>query len=272
MDPEHRHELKQNDLQQFFLHFKQWWSKYGTYALVVILLVLVGLVVGRWVGGRQARLLTSANVALAQTTSPAGLYRVARMYPIVRSRAYLKAGNIRLREALLGSGGARDAGTEGRRDAGGTGGQAASGPQRHRLEQAAQAYQNAIEAGGAKLVVLNARFGLAAVYESLRNFEAASEQYRIIMEKAGVYKMLAGQARDQLADLSSLKTPVDFAKATEQAGQEPASDQVAEPSGAGEEAGDEPSSEQVTEPSGAASEGESPKAAAEAVGGNSKGE
>jgi hypothetical protein len=63
------------------------------------------------------------------------------------------------------------------------------------------------------LIALNARMGLAAVYESQDQFDQAAAEYAKVRQEAGANRTIALQAERQSKALGGLRQPVIFAQA-----------------------------------------------------------
>jgi hypothetical protein len=215
MDPEHRHELKESDLERFARNFGPWWQKHGTRVLLVIALLLLSFVVVRYLSTRAERIRENAYTALAEASNPGAKHEVAVEYqnvPGLPARAWLEAGDMKLQEALVGPPGAQQQGLRG--------GQQSLSPEERteRLERAAEFYKRVIDKSDQPLLVINARLGLAAAHESLDRFEKARTQYEKIREEAeGRYPELAERASARLADLDRIQEPIEFPEPPEPA-------------------------------------------------------
>ena len=207
MDTEHRHELKENELYEFFQHFRDWWEKHGLSTMLLVLVALAAFLFYRWYSGKEHRDLNTAWTALADTSSPEGLVRVADEHADregVRAYALLQAAHLLSQEAMLGQMGMTGEG------------EPLDPEQRElRLERAAELYQRVIQLSEPRLLVLNARFGLAAVYESMRRFDEAREQYEQTARGAQLYSGLAEIAERKMRELEDLQSPVEFPEAPE---------------------------------------------------------
>ena len=205
MDTEHRHELKENELYEFFRNFRDWWDKHGLSTMLIVLVALAGFLFYRWYSGKEHRELNTAWTAMTDTSSPEGLVRVADEHGDregVRAYALLQAAHLLSQEAILGQTGMTAEGAS------------LDAEQRElRLERAAELYQRVIELGEPRLMVLNARFGLAAVYESMGRFDEAREQYEQAARGSQLYSGLAEIAERKIRELEVLQSPVDFADA-----------------------------------------------------------
>jgi hypothetical protein len=202
MDSQHRHELQTNDLAEFITHFKEWWTKHGTNTLLGILIVVAVIFFMRWYSGRETRILNEAYGELAAAADPFAKTEVAGKYESIdgfASTARLQAADMLLRQAIgvTPSPNSEDAPTGEERT--------------NMLNQAATLYERVTTSGSTKLQVLNARFGLAAVKESLSDFDAARAQYQKIQEEAGAdWPTLAAKAGRLEGDLAEIRRPVNF--------------------------------------------------------------
>lgn len=209
MDSQERHDLKQNDLQEFILHFGQWWNKHGTTVLVILLLAVGAFTLTRWLSGREQRLLNEAYGDLQATTSPEGLEQVAQSYPNrkeVQAAALLRAADLLLHDAVV---------TLGQNPL-----DAARTPEQTRqlLTRAEKNYQQVIDLGGPTLMTLNAHYGLAKTYESLAvagvgdpsMFAKAKQQYQKVADSAGPFAYMAARATADAERIDRISMPVDF--------------------------------------------------------------
>lgn len=202
MDSQHRHELQQNDLAEFITHFKEWWTKHGTNTLLGVLLVVAVVFFMRWYSGREARILNEAYGELAAAADPFAKTEVAGKYESIdgfASTARLEAANMLLRQAIgvLPSPNSEDA---------------PAGEERaNMLNQAATLFERVTTSGSTRLQVINAHFGLAAVRESLQDFDAARAQYQKIQQEAGAeWPTLAAKAKRLEDGLAEIRRPVNF--------------------------------------------------------------
>jgi hypothetical protein len=251
MDSEERHELKQNDLLEFLQNFRNWWDRHGTNTLLTILVVIAALVGWNWWAGRNTRQLEAAWSAYAFAQSPEALQEVANRFndSAVAGVALVTAADQLRHEIMYARGMSEDAESNVPQVADD---EPISEAEQNKLLRAEALCQRAIEAGhgadGPSLVVLNARMSLAAVYEMLgryaegeeaeAHFDQAREQYGLVQQEAGQYRTIAHQAEYQAAQVSALRTPIEFPEgpATTAGGEaEPPAPQAAAP---GEEAGE----------------------------------
>ncbi len=210
MDSQERHELKQNDLAEFLSHFKQWWDKHGTTFLLVLVIAIGGLYGYRWYTTKEHRRKHAAWSAVMAAGTPEALQDVAAQHADVDgawSRATLDAADSLASQANLGvepsAAGQPDQSTD------------LTEEQRQRkLELAEKLYQQVIERG-TPLFAANARAGLAAVYESMGEFDKAAAQYAQLQQTASAWPVIVRQAQRQAADLERLKQPVEFRPAPE---------------------------------------------------------
>ncbi|MBI1372799.1 MAG: hypothetical protein GC159_08570 [Phycisphaera sp.] len=206
MDSQERHEIKQNDLEYFITHFGEYWQKYGMTTMIVILAFLVGVLGMRWWNSHAITAKEAAYAELAETDSPQIIQDVAARHDGVdhfSGYALLKAADNSYRSAL---------GLMPNQSPAGAAAPAANDEERDRkLKDAATLYERVINLDQSKLQVLNARFGLAATYESLREFGKAAEQYGKIQADAGdSWPSLAEKAGKLAANLDTVAEPVTF--------------------------------------------------------------
>ena len=207
MDSEHRHELKENDLYEFFRNFKDWWAKHGTQTLLVILVCVLALTGYRYFKGKEARERDAAWADLAAVSTVEGRQQVAGMYPNrpgLANLALLQAADELRTQAFavdeLGNP-APATSTE------------PNEAQRKTLDDAAKLYQRVIDAPQPtepSLYKLNARMGLGAVYETLGEWDLAKAEYRNVIKEAGAYRNIAMVADRQIQTMDSRKEPIAF--------------------------------------------------------------
>lgn len=210
-DPANPHiEEEESDFQAFLRGARDLFDRYGTPILLAVLIVLLAVVVTRWYSGREQRMLEEAYGELAAATSPLSKQDVASRYehvPGLAGRAYLSAGDMLLREAM---------GLPPLEQPQAEPPELSDEERAEKLQQAEQLYQRVIERNASALQVNNARFGLAAVYEMRGEFDAAAEQYELILEdereKGDPYGhgLLAADLR---GNLDRVARPVDFPEA-----------------------------------------------------------
>lgn len=205
MDSQERHDLKQNDLQEFLTHFKEWWDKHGTTILLAMIVVILGFYGWRWYSTKDVKAKQAAWSAVQLASTPEGLQDAAALHADVRGawgRAMLDAADALASQANLGI----------EPSAAGQPGQeiALTPEQRQRKRQlAADIYQRVIDQGEG-LFAINARFGLAAIHESLGEFDKAAAQYGEIQRQAAAWPNIVRQAERQAARLESLRQPIEF--------------------------------------------------------------
>jgi predicted negative regulator of RcsB-dependent stress response len=196
MEPQHRHELHENDLQHFLTHFGEWWNQHGNRILTGILIVLVLLTGWIWYRKSQVGRHEQAWQDLAVANTPERLRTLAQdsSEPSVRVLAGLRAGDAWLTESLSPD-------PE----------KAAKAPAA--LSQARQCYADVADNAAAALPMrLNARLGLASVAEAKKDWPEARKQYTQVTAEAGAgYATLAARAQARLNVLDGLASPVVFA-------------------------------------------------------------
>jgi len=213
MDPRLQQELEQNDLANFIAGFSTWWGKHGTKVLAVILLLALTILIKRWYDRRQEETLENmwGMSGLAGTTVPRSLMELAEQYddPTFRALAYLKAGNLQLKAAIIPPAPPR-ATTQ----------PAASQPEpltpakcKELLNEAAGAFQKVLNLTPASAMLrYNASLGLAAVYETQGQWDQAGALYTTLQKDAAPrYQAIAEQAAYLLKTLATRRTAVVFA-------------------------------------------------------------
>ena len=101
MDPNHYHELEENDLAAFLINFRQWWNKYGNTLLAVILIAATVFLGKRWYDSSRAAAHEAAWSDLALATSPGAFRDVAATHPdpTVQALARLRGADLLLLKA-----------------------------------------------------------------------------------------------------------------------------------------------------------------------------
>lgn len=234
MDSEHRHELKENELLEFFRNFRQWWDKHGTYVLIVIVVVLATIVLVRWLSGRAERQQAALDAEYAQLVDNrqvnsddallAFVQRISAEHPAIAASAAIDRGDLRLRQATIGTTGEDGLQIDPTEPT-------LSDPQRTLYERAGDFYQAVLAIEGLEpgsLHRLNAHMGLGAVTLELGDVAAAREHYQAVVDNAGPYHTHATAAQAMLnRDLEQLAQPVVFRLPPPEA--EPATDGDADP-------------------------------------------
>jgi len=205
MDSEHRHELQQNDLEEFLKNSRAAWDKYGTQVLLVILVAVGVLYLVPYLRGREARELEAAYATLAAANSPYSKQDAARQFehlPGYAGIALLQAADASLQQAL-GLANPGETPIEGE-------------AKTNMLNEAAQWYQHVIRLNQSPLQVLNAHAGLACVYETLGQFDKAKAEYEAMKEAAGdQWPNFAALADLRITTMKGLDKPISFPEAPE---------------------------------------------------------
>lgn len=210
MDSEHRHELEQNDLAVFLTNFGQWWSKYGNWTLITVLVIVAGYTGQRLIATQREIAHERAWADLALTTSPDVANSIAGSHPEpVRSLLLLRGADLLLNEVTFPRKPQTPADESAEQ-------KPAVDPARDPakdLQTARMMYQQVIDAKAAHDVIhYNAWLGLAAVAEAQKNWDEA----RSIYEKVGAdaqaaYPAISAQAKGRLAMLPDLGQPIRMA-------------------------------------------------------------
>lgn len=195
MDSEHRHDLKENDLQEFLANFGEWRKKYGATVLMWVLLIAVVVVGWNFYHSYTRTTHDTAWDDLAGTTSPAGYQMIPADHSdkTVRLLAELWGGDAYLQSAVSPP-------TDDERF------NAAEA-----LGKAEENYQQVLASTQEPLFRANAYLGLGAVAEARENFEQAAEYYdQAIAAAQPQYGALAQRAAQRKAMLARLAEPVVF--------------------------------------------------------------
>lgn len=202
MDSEH----EETDFQSFLRGAREFFDRYGTSVLIAILLVVLAIVVVQWYSGRERQLRNEAYSELRLASSPLGKQDVASRYehvPGLAGKAYLEAADMLLNEAL---GMAADPMAQQEQP------ELSDEEREQRLQRAEELYQRVIDRNASDLQVINARFGLASVYETMGDFDSAAEQYEQIEQEGDRYGH-ASLAADLRRDLDRIARPIEFPEA-----------------------------------------------------------
>lgn len=182
MDSQHRREVEENELLEFWHAFQGWWKDNGTQTLLLIAVAALTFTGVRWYQTKDINELNTAYLELEQASSPESTINVAENYshrPKLVSLALLKAGDMYLNNSTIGMGATADNDTR-----------------KAEVQNAIKQYQQVIDLNATPLVVLNARDGLAKAYETLAYlsgydqelFAKAKEQYTKMQELAASSK------------------------------------------------------------------------------------
>lgn len=194
MDSQHRHELEQNDLQEFLAHFKQWWAKHGQSVMIIITVCVVAFAGYRLYRSSQVREHDAAWMDLATSTSPFSYSEVAEKHsdPTVRALAHLRAGDLLRKQAFVPTA-EQDANPDPERD----------------LNSAADHYQQVLDNSPGTAFTYNAYVGLATVEESRSNFDAARDYYeKAKAAAADEMPHVIARIDERIATIDRLSQPV----------------------------------------------------------------
>lgn len=202
MDHKHREELDQNDLMEFGFRLREWFAKYGSMLLWVLLAVAAIALAVRWYSIGQAQKRNDAWNEVASAADPDSFRAIAREYdiPEVSALAYLRGADLELARATIPMPPPPPNTT-----------QPATRPTGS-IEQAKQMYLEVTKLEGVSPVYkLNAMLGLAAVAEAEHDWAAADQWYTSVKNQAGEYAAIKAQAEARASRLDSLKTAAAFA-------------------------------------------------------------
>jgi hypothetical protein len=212
MDSQHRHELQENDLQRFILHFRAWWDLYWRPIVLAISLVALVFMARRFLIERGQLARENAQVDLATISNPEAAKAVARSYddPVIKAQALLTGGDLSLQRAI------NPAAAEPTREGGTTTTAPAPTSPATLLKNAQEMYKSVLALSDVSPVFFaNARLGLAAVAEGQADWPEAKAQYQQTIKLAEKdYPVIAAQARARLEALDNLQKPVTFAPAS----------------------------------------------------------
>ena len=197
MQPEERHELKQNDLQEFLANFGEFWKKSGNSILILITIAVVIFAGYRIYSTRMESRYENTWADVALTSSPASFADLAESlpFPAARAKAALNGADLYLQEALAP-------------------GRAAAGEPsaEEKLARAQALYQAALDEDVHEVMHLNALLGLAEITLAREQFDAAAEQFAALVARAGdAYPVHTGIAQQRLDAMDRLRNPVPLA-------------------------------------------------------------
>lgn len=210
MDSEHRHELEQNDLAVFLTNFGQWWSKYGNWTLITILVLVAGYTGQRLITTQREIAHERAWADLALTTSPDVANSIAGSHPEpVRSLLLLRGADLLLNQVTFPPTPQKSADESGEQ-------KPAAEPARDvakDLQTARMMYQQVIDSKAAHDVIhYNAWLGIAAVAEAQKNWDEARSIYeKVDADAQAAYPAISAQAKGRLAMLDDLGQPIRIA-------------------------------------------------------------
>lgn len=202
MQSEERDELKQNDLREFLENFGEFWKKSGNTILIIITLVVVVFAGMRIYNTRAEARHENAWADLALTGSPHSFAELAADSPLPQTRAIanLHGADLFLARSLDAD---DDADTDTDTD---------EMPVSEMLSRAAAMYQAVLDEDVHEAYKINALLGLGEVALAREDFDAASERFEAVRERAGdAFPLHAGIARQRLADMDRLRQPVALA-------------------------------------------------------------
>jgi hypothetical protein len=209
MDSQHRHELEQNDLAEFIVHFREWWVQHGLKTLLMILVVVVALFAWQRYKVGQINRHNERWLEMSQASSPAAYHELAKLYDDAgyTALAHLRAGDVALRKVVGGDNPLAAYGIPSQEPV------LTDEEKADLLDGAEQDYNAVIGMSGAdQMIRLNAMLGLAAVYETKQQWDDARGLYDQILENAGDdYATIAATARARRAALERAAVPVRFA-------------------------------------------------------------
>jgi len=198
MDSQERHELKQNDLQEFLENFNEWWGKHGNTVLIIVAVVVI-VFAGRHIyQTRTAQVHDESWAELTGAISPVSLDDVAERYartPAIRDQAYLRAGDAYFLEAMPD---ATEEKTQEHREAA--------------LEAAADRYQRVLDKSTEPVFQVNALEGLANVAETREQWDQAADYWQQIITLAERHHLHAfvHRAESRLSMIDTIREPIVF--------------------------------------------------------------
>lgn len=216
MDSKQRHELQENDLANMLTgaksvwNDKEWWTRYGNYILLVLLLVSAAFLAKKWADSRTAAVNEQKWADLGLANSPESFDGIASSYSdsVVKSLALLRAGDLLAQRAAAGESIITTvAGLDG------TDAKKVTTDPAKDAQDAVLRYQDVINMTTVQpLVRFNALMGLASVYEDLGEWAKAKATYeQVAKEGKEISPIIAVRAKNRLEILPRLNEPVVFA-------------------------------------------------------------
>lgn len=194
---------EQSDLQAFTSGFSGWWERWGTYVLVVILIVVGGFAAKRWADHFRTEAHEKRWGELSRETSVPALKGIAEdnAGTIVEAIAYLRAGDAALSQATFPKAELSMATMPAT---------APSTDPKKALEDAEGFYKRAIASSACpKIVKLNAELGLAAIAEAKGNWDEAAKAYKSLIDASGPeFEPIRKQAQSRLDYIARAKAPL----------------------------------------------------------------
>ncbi|MEI7766338.1 MAG: hypothetical protein WCJ97_02745 [Phycisphaerae bacterium] len=205
MKPEEKQELQSNELATWLVRFPMWLKDYGSYVLLAVAVAILVVQLYHWNKNRQEQKLHEAwaNLELAtipgRENPPAKLKSITLDYdiPTVQAIALVKLGEFYHQIILAG---APPEGVQG-----------VKMTVEEARQNAQEAYKKVLtQYPDDKLAVPLAMVGLAAVSESVGNWDLAKEQYTKLTDPKGAFAntAFAQLAQRRLDQLEEIKQPV----------------------------------------------------------------
>lgn len=222
MDNQHRHDLEENDLQEFIMNFREWWSKWGNATMTIVAVVCLAVAVYLILSTRATQAHESAWNDLANSAGAQALAQVASEHSdtTVKVLANLRAADIYLSNAAVPqvAKSAKPKDQSGETSAKEKSTQTSQAPapklsQAEQLTRAKAMYKSVLEIAKHPLFKLNALMGLASVAENKGNWAQAGDYYqqaKTLGKKSG-YTNFTSNANARLDHIKELKHPVNFA-------------------------------------------------------------
>ncbi|MFP4224038.1 MAG: hypothetical protein ACLFVN_08170 [Phycisphaeraceae bacterium] len=212
MERHEEHDLRENDLQEFFRHFGDFWGRWGNIITIVVALSLTGYLIYWFVTTQAAQEHEYSWRDVTYATSATGFAKVAEAHddPAVQALAYLRGAELYTLEALGAS--PEPAPAEGEQED-----EAEAQPTLGReeaLQRATEMYERAIDVAPDPVYRANGLLGLASVAESLENWERAQQFYDQAAEvgREASLPNIVEEALDREALIERLQQPVTIAE------------------------------------------------------------
>lgn len=194
-------ELYDDEIQAFQFKVRKLWNKYGMQASLTLLIVASVWTGYRLYKQRQFEAHQRAYLSLSQATSPEACAAAAQEFdlPEYQAQAYLKAADLLLKKPLSGDPAASQPAETSAED------------RSRELDQAKAYYEKTLAIISTGPYAADATLGLAAIAESLRDFQTAEKLYKQVIDQSRTsMPVIASKAQTRIEWLSRLTQPVLF--------------------------------------------------------------
>ena len=222
MDSEHRHELEENDLQEFLLNFREWWGRWGTYVLIVVALSCAAILIWITLSHRDAQARQSAWNDLATSNTPEILQKVASDHSLktVKILASLRSADLYLAAYLKPA--QKPASTQPNQN---------DLTPKQKLDHAQAMYRQVLSLADQPLFKINALMGLGSVAENRADWAQAKNDYQQAqtLAKQASFTNLAQAAAARIHYVAKIQTKLVFAPPAKQPASKPSATGASHP-------------------------------------------